>query len=89
MTACAQKSFFVRRNIAPVFPWINNYPKGIKNSNSTAFNDGLGTCIKSDVWLSSSECLKKSFETHPETYPDEVSALIIIIMTYHDKSCKM
>ena len=32
---------------------------------SKAFKDGLGSCVQQHVWLSSSECLQKSFETHP------------------------
>ena len=48
-------------------------------SKSTAFKDGPNTWIKYDVWLSSSKCLKKLFETHPSEvllYLDEASIMI-------------
>ena len=44
--------------------------------NSTVFKDGLGIYVKKDAGLSSSECPKKSFETHSSVavlYRNEVS----------------
>ena len=56
--------------------------------NSMVFKDGLGACVKYDVWLSSSECLKYSFETHPSVsvlYCNELSVQFNILSELANK----